>query len=359
MVAITEAVHASLASHPQYFQAQQYDIHSQSQQSDVYPHQNYDFTNQPYANHAAPWNSEQPPRNPNVPRSSISFFDPATDPTDYTPFVPRDVNFWAVQNTDPAFLLSPNEPVSPQDFFPVVTPGLIQQQRSGRQPSHSQGHVHSQTFVSDSSPVAVRFHEASPAPDSHNFVTYPATGNHAVVTQRHISPIATSIELPVGRTIQSPASPLVSASSPGGSEGMFSSYQHSDTGLDHHDSQAHQSFTKIIPPPSPVEGAFSPSRTLLDSSTGVSPDPEGQSARRQVGPIRTTGRPGGRALGTHLEPKVAKAAHDMRKIVACWHCVLQRDKVTSPTPSRRGFFFYFFLFLTSNSAVLVTPASVV
>ena len=109
---------------------------------------------------------------------------------------------------------------------------------------------------------------------------------------------------------------------------MFSSYQHSDTGLDHHDSQAHQSFTKIIPPPSPVEGAFSPSRTLLDSSTGVSPDPEGQSARRQVGPIRTTGRPGGRALGTHLEPKVAKAAHDMRKIVACWHCVLQRDKVT-------------------------------
>jgi hypothetical protein len=31
-------------------------------------------------------------------------------------------------------------------------------------------------------------------------------------------------------------------------------------------------------------------------------------------------------LGTHLEPTVAKAAHDMRKIVACWHCVLQRDK---------------------------------
>jgi hypothetical protein len=35
---------------------------------------------------------------------------------------------------------------------------------------------------------------------------------------------------------------------------------------------------------------------------------------------------GGRALGTHLEPEVAKAAHDMRKISACWHCVLQRDK---------------------------------
>lgn len=31
-------------------------------------------------------------------------------------------------------------------------------------------------------------------------------------------------------------------------------------------------------------------------------------------------------MGTHLDPRVAKSAHDMRKIVACWHCVLQRDK---------------------------------
>ena len=43
---------------------------------------------------------------------------------------------------------------------------------------------------------------------------------------------------------------------------------------------------------------------------------------------RGVNRPAGRAVGTHLEPKVAKAAHDMRKIVACWHCVLQRDRVT-------------------------------
>lgn len=93
-----------------------------------------------------------------------------------------------------------------------------------------------------------------------------------------------------------------------------------------------QSFHQMLPLSASLEvetspiRAFSPARTLRDPSFGVSPEPEGQVARRQVGPIRSAGRPGGRALGTHLEPRVAKAAHDMRKIVACWHCVLQRDK---------------------------------
>ena len=56
-----------------------------------------------------------------------------------------------------------------------------------------------------------------------------------------------------------------------------------------------------------------------------------QSARSELVPRGLTSkvRPRGRALGSHLEPKVAKAARDMRKTVACWHCVLQRDKVCS------------------------------
>lgn len=64
--------------------------------------------------------------------------------------------------------------------------------------------------------------------------------------------------------------------------------------------------------------------SIRDMSFDASPEPDlvGNSAGKTV----TKSGGGGRALGTHLEPTVAKAAHDMRKIVACWHCVLQRDK---------------------------------
>ena len=295
---------------------------------------------QPLTNQHAPWTSEQPPRNPNVPRSDITFFDPATDPVDYSAFVHSDVDFWAAQNTDPNFLVSPNEPVMPpQDLFSMATHNMMhQQQRQQQQPIRqlSQGYIDAQTYASDISPVEFRVQRASPSPDSQNLVDYTQTStlrtdSYTTVPRQHPSPIATSIESPVRMALQSPAtlgSPLASASSPGGSEGMFSSYQPSDPGTDRRASQSHQSFDRIVPPPASVISVeFSPNRTFPDAATGVSPDPEGQIARRQVGPIRSTGRPGGRALGTHLEPRVAQAAHNMRKTVACWHCVLQRDKV--------------------------------
>ncbi|KAF1971213.1 hypothetical protein BU23DRAFT_196677 [Bimuria novae-zelandiae CBS 107.79] len=325
--ALTEAANATMAAHPQYFQTQQY-MQARPQQNNSFMPQSYNYMGQPFPNQTAPWTSEQPPRNPNVLRSGITFFDPATDPEDYSAFVHNDVDFWAAQNTDPNFLVSPNEPVvPPQDLFSLATQNIVRHQQPNRHLSHS--HVPHHMYASNNSPIEMRLHRASPSPSSQNSANYIAptslvTDNYGTVPPQHPSPIATSIEVPNGMALQSPASPLGSASSPGGSEGMFSSYQPSDSGRDHQESQPHQSFNQIIPPPS--SAGFSPNRTLSEPTTGLSPDPEGQTARRQVGPIRTTGRPGGRALGTHLEPRVAKAAHDMRKIVACWHCVLQRDK---------------------------------
>lgn len=61
----------------------------------------------------------------------------------------------------------------------------------------------------------------------------------------------------------------------------------------------------------------------LETGLPLAPSPV-QPERKGTG----TRRPGGRALATHLDPKIAKAAHEMRKTVACWHCVLQRDRVS-------------------------------
>jgi hypothetical protein len=104
---------------------------------------------------------------------------------------------------------------------------------------------------------------------------------------------------------------------------MFSSYQRSDGGLqveayptdqfEHHH------------PPSPTQMQRAP-RIIPDVAFDPSPEPESQRAQ-SISSKGAGQRPGGRALGTHLNAKVAKEAHDMRKISACWHCVLQRDKV--------------------------------
>lgn len=239
---------------------------------------------------------------------------------------------------DANYLASPNEPLVSPHEFPMPTHGLSQQYPN-QMMSQNQVYGDSQSQVYEepyypSSPVGVRLPRASPPPSSRRYAPYEAKPVMQMGSRRsshqHPSPIATSIELPSRMSLQSPASPYASISSPGGSEGMFSSYQQSDPDVERRESQSQQSLGHIIPPPSPED--FSPGRILPEA---VSPDPEGQAARRQVGPIRSTGRPGGRALGTHLEPKVAKAAHDMRKIVACWHCVLQRDKVSAALHSVR------------------------
>jgi hypothetical protein len=68
-----------------------------------------------------------------------------------------------------------------------------------------------------------------------------------------------------------------------------------------------------------IQTNYTPIKNDMDAYDGML-EPESATSARNLA------KNGGRALGTHLEPEVAKAAHDMRKISACWHCVLQRDK---------------------------------
>jgi hypothetical protein len=293
-------------------------------------------------------------RNPDDARSGILLFDPATDPVDYSAFINPDVDFWTMNNTDPNYLISPNEPVGPpQDLFSIATQNLVQRQ-PGR--PFAQGPVNTHAYVPNSSAIEMRIHRASPSPNSQRFAPYDAPVQRTESrrsSHQHPSPITTSIELPSRMDLPSAGSPYASASSPGGSEGMFSSYQQSDPDMERRQSHSHQAFGHPMRPSSSLDVEFSPSRTLSEAAIGFSPDPEATTARRPVGPIRSTGRPGGRALGTHLEPKVAKEAHDMRKIVACWHCVLQRDKVSAMHPAT------FPVRLILGSADLVTLANVV
>ncbi|KAF2645997.1 hypothetical protein P280DRAFT_532481 [Massarina eburnea CBS 473.64] len=271
------------------------------------------YTSQP--SRQDPW-SGQAPRNPTVPRSGITIFDPATDPIpvpiDYSAFV-NDVDLWTVHNTDPNYLISPNEPAPSQDLF---AHHQHHQQQNGFRTS-------TQLQVQNVSPIQMRVTTASPAPDAQNFVNY--TESSALFTEtyqtEHYQPptLINSVE-------HVPNSPMASASSPGGSESIFSSYQQSDPGMTAGNRARDSYDSRFIPAPSSVER--SPTRSIPEVTFDISPEPEGHivGPTRRSRESRMSGRPGGRALGTHLDARVAKAAHDMRKIVACWHCVLQRDK---------------------------------
>jgi hypothetical protein len=269
-----------------------------------------------------PWTGQGPPRNPIIPQSGMAVFDPASDHMIYNDFGNfGNVDDWRMNNTDPNYLVSPNDPVGLNHdnlFIPA-----------SQHPVHaySQPHVH----LHNHNPVEMRLTLASPSPDSQNFVNY--NSSSSLFTDNYItesqcpppSPGASSYGQDTQSPYQPPLSPQASATSPGGSEGMFSSYQRSDGGLQ---VEAY--------PRERFEHRHSPSATqalhasMIIPDVAFDPSPEPESRRAQSISSRGAGhRPGGRALGTHLNAKVAKEAHDMRKITACWHCVLQRDKVRS------------------------------
>jgi hypothetical protein len=229
-----------------------------------------------------------------------------------------NVDDW-MNNTDPNYYVSPNDLVAPNHeniFFPAMQNHV----HVYPQP-HMQHHNHT--------PVQVRLTVASPPPDSRGFINYDSTSplfTENYITESQCSPPSSGASS-YGQTIHSPyqppLSPQASVPSPGGSEGMLSSYQRSDGGLqveaypgehfEHH------------PLLSPIHLQHA-NRTNPGITIDPSPEPEPQ-RRHSTNNRRTGNRPGGRAPGTHLDTRVAKAAHDMRKITACWHCVLQRDKV--------------------------------
>lgn len=279
------------------------------------------YTTQP--SYRDPWTSQRPQQNPNEPRSGGVVFDPASDPMDYSDFVNFDVGNWTNNNTDPNYLVSPNEPLAPHDgMFDFPT-------------THYQQ-------VQNQSPVEMRVTVPSPPPPPgpHTFYNFNPSQflseGYSPDSQFPSSPDTSAMGSSIGQLPQSPSyqtalSPHASLPSPGGSDGMISSYQHSDPGIVVDSYLGEQFEAKPLAGPSSVIVESSPTRTIPEVTLDPSPEPESistESTVRSHSRGKGSGRPGGRALGTHLEPKVAKAAHDMRKTVACWHCVLQRDKVS-------------------------------
>lgn len=237
---------------------------------------------------------------------------------DYSPYVNSDVGNWTNHNTDPTQLVSPNEPLGPQDNpFTFSTP---------RQHHHF-----------NQRPLQMRVTVPSPPPGPHSFVHYDPLSAFSN-SYSPSSPDTSTMGSSIGQLPQSPyqadISPQASMPSPGGSDGIFSSYQHSTPDMvmsdaymsDQYDAKPDPAAPSVYTEPTSEMTIRVSDSAIREMTFEASPEPDGHS--RSQGSTRGLGsRAGGRQLGTHLEPKVAKAAHDMRKIVACWHCVLQRDKV--------------------------------
>ncbi|KAF2710405.1 hypothetical protein K504DRAFT_476371 [Pleomassaria siparia CBS 279.74] len=330
---IQDALQASVASHNHQQQQLQFqyrpDFVTQSQPpQDLIPPQPYNqdygqtYTQQPTRHD--PWNGQGPRRNPNQPNSGIPVFDPVSDPIDYLGFDYPDVansddiviDFWRTNNTDPNYLASPN------DHMPHIYGSSFP-----ASPHTAQVYPQPQDHPHQHPPVRLQWTPSSPAPDPEKFINY--NSSSIIFTDSYntdspfspSSPGASSMGHAALPPYQPTISPQASAPSPGGSDDVFSSYQHSD--IDTIDSYLPE-HSEPQPPPSPVHVQRA-SRTVLFAS--LHPPPEPESRRAQSVNNRDAGnRPGGRQLGTHLPPQVAKAAHDMRRITACWHCVLQRDK---------------------------------
>ncbi|CAI6341430.1 unnamed protein product [Periconia digitata] len=327
-----DALNTTLPSQPQHFHPQQTQFTMQSRplqtgmaSQSYQPYLGHDYTNQP--SRQDPWSGQVPLRNSSIPRSGVAVFDPVTDPTvipiDYSAFNVNDIGSWTMNSTDPNYLVSPNDPQAPpQDVFNIANQNFMA-------PQLPHYHLGAQMHTGRDNPE-MRLTTASPTPAAQNLdnhgssssafkETYPSETNSSLS-------LITSIEQP---TSPYPVtSPLAVASSPGSSDNM-SYYPQSDPDNTLGGSPQRQRYPSTShSPPSTVGAEHSP-RPIPEVTFDISPEPE---RHHMPGPIRrsreskTLNRPGGRALGTHLEPRVAKAAHDMRKTVACWHCVLQRDK---------------------------------
>jgi hypothetical protein len=252
-----------------------------------------------------PWNQQIPLRNPEEPPSGIAVFAPESDPN-----WSYHMQQWTSNHTDPSILISPSDPTArPLDdqfnnYFGQTMGTAPMMETSLSQASSYNGNFESFNFN-------------QPAP----YISEPVMPTHPTLTtfpSATVSITSTSAQAPLS-PYQGDISPLHSAPSPL-SEGISSHC--SDHGS--HEESHPSSDQTILPPPSPVQIK---TRMSMESSPEIEEAFGSEPAkRRQSSKASLSTRPGGRTVGTHLEPKVAKAAHDMRKIVACWHCVLQRDK---------------------------------
>ena len=320
-IAIQQAFHATMAVDAQHIH-NQFNTHDQQQHNftasqlrNANFHQDYATQQQQHE----PWSGQGPMRFDMTPQPGHVIFDPVTDNCLYTDFLSDNVNSWTANFTDPTYLVSPNEPtVPPQDMMFGISA-----QDAAHRPHHrmSQGSSHVQ------SPVELRFSGVLRTPAQQNFMNYDASP--AFITESYIRPsqLAPSSPTPssVGQYPQSFNQPIfsppASAPSPGSSDGKFSHHYSDSEMLDIMPAQPSNKvfFTSQVS----ARGSASPAKPVPRISFDVSPEPE---TTRRESTTKNMSKSGGRALGTHLDPVVAKSAHDMRKIVACWHCVLQRDK---------------------------------
>jgi hypothetical protein len=316
--ALQNAFDATMASQPQ-----QYHQHVNPQMQ----HANNIQTTQPYHNalhqnyttqplRHDPWNGQGPSRSSMIPRSGGVIFDVMTDPVNYGDYL-NDVESWRMNFTDPNYLLSPSEQVPPpqENFFNMAAQNLVHRPQINIPPSHP----HSV------SPVGMHLTRPSPPPDQSNFINYDESSR--LFTDSYIVNNGYSPSSPgnssTGQYPRSPYQPAISpsAGSPGSSDGIFS-YQQSDPGMILDPFPAQQFDQMLSAPNTSLQANYAPAKNVPEMTFDIVPDTESTSTVA----MKNLGKNGGRALGTHLEPDVAKAAHDMRKISACWHCVLQRDK---------------------------------
>lgn len=322
--AIDAAYHETMASHNHQFQ-QQYNAQA-TQPSNVQTTQPTtqafmgNYNTQTYRQE--PWNGQSPARSNMMARQGDLTFDTLTNPLNYQNYFHDPVGTWTANFTDPSYMISPSEQVPPQGgLFQMSPHNVIRPQIDIPQ-----------TQPHNTSPVEIEMQvtDTSPPPDASNFVNYNPT-----------SSIFTDAYTIAGQYSNSPSSPgnssnghfptspfqaniSPSAASPS-SDGVFS-YNQSDTEM-MLETIPIQQFHQMQPYPSVnLNMHYTPVRST-EVSFGAEPISETEPEPSHGGAtIKITGKSGGRTLGTHLEPTVAKAAHDMRKITACWHCVLQRDK---------------------------------
>jgi hypothetical protein len=319
--AIQNALQQTMQAH-QYHP--QYDVQSQhmNQFQSTQPQMNAfapNYTTQPTQHE--PWNGHGPSRSSIIPRTGGVIFDPATDPHPvnfghYQNY--NDVESWTQHFTDPTQLVSPSEHRAPpqEPFFNMAAHNMIQQSIPHRpQINIPPSHMHSM------SPSQAQWPQSEPSPDQQGFVNYDASSS--LFTDSYITDQRPPPSSPGSSSIShfphSPYQPIVSPSavSPGGSDGVFSF--HSDQAMMLDPFPVQQQF---LQPPTTAPMAMNANYLPPTNVSDVSFDTvlEAESA------AKTLAKNGGRTLGTHLEPDVAKSAHEMRKISACWHCVLQRDK---------------------------------
>jgi hypothetical protein len=325
--AIQTALHQSMASQGQQYQPQ---YHVQT------PHANH-FTTQPHPNaftpnyttqtlQHEPWNPQGPSRSLMTPRTGGVIFDAMTD-TNFGGYLPyNDVQSWTMNSTDPNYLVSPSENRAPpqESFFNIAAQNMVQQNLVHR-PQLNIPHPQSQPqpHTHHVSQAEIQWTTTSPPTGQNQFVNYDASSSlftDSYITEQQQPPSSPG-NSSIGQYPHSPYQPTISpsAGSPG-SDGVFSF--HSDHAM-MMDPFSTQQFDQGLQRSSiSMQGNYMPVNENQGMTFEVIPAPESAASAA----AKLLSKNGGRALGTHLEPEVAKAAHDMRKISACWHCVLQRDK---------------------------------